>query len=92
MAYFRGIFHEVAREFPDVRTETIYVDAAALYLVQRPETFDVMVTENMFGDILSDLAAGIVGGMGMAPSGDIGDKYAVFQPSHGSVIDDIARS
>jgi 3-isopropylmalate dehydrogenase len=87
MAYFRGIFNEVAREFPDVRTEAVYVDAAALYLVQRPETFDVMVTENMFGDILSDLAAGIVGGMGMAPSGDIGDRHAVFQPSHGSAPD-----
>ena len=65
----------------------VYVDAAALYLVQRPETFDVMVTENMFGDILSDLAAGLVGGMGMAPSADIGDRYAVFQPSHGSAPD-----
>jgi 3-isopropylmalate dehydrogenase len=87
MAYFRSIFQEVAREFPDVRTEAVYVDAAALYLVQRHETFDVMVTENMFGDILSDLAAGLVGGMGMAPSADIGDKHAIFQPSHGSAPD-----
>ena len=63
------------------------MDAAALYLVQRPEMFDVMVTENMFGDILSDLGAALVGGMGMAPSADIGDKYAVFQPSHGSAPD-----
>ena len=63
------------------------VHAASLYLVQRPQTFDVMVTENMFGDILSDLAAGLVGGMGMAPSADIGDRYAVFQPSHGSAPD-----
>jgi 3-isopropylmalate dehydrogenase len=55
--------------------------------VQRPETFDVIVTENMFGDILSDLAAGLVGGMGMAPSGDVGEKHAVFQPSHGSAPD-----
>jgi 3-isopropylmalate dehydrogenase len=60
------------------------VDAAALYLVERPQSFDVLVTENMFGDILSDLAAGLVGGMGMAPSADIGDSFAVFQPSHGS--------
>jgi len=87
MAYFRRIFDEVAAEFPAVRTEKIYVDAAALYLVQRPHTFDVLVTENMFGDILSDLAAGLVGGMGMAPSGDIGDHWAVFQPSHGSAPD-----
>ncbi len=87
MAYFRGIFDEIAAEFPDVRTERIYVDAAALYLVQQPQRFDVMVTENMFGDILSDLTGGLVGGMGMAPSADIGDKYAVFQPSHGSAPD-----
>ena len=87
MAYFRGIFQEIALEFPGVRTDAVYVDAASLYLVQRPETFDVMVTENMFGDILSDLAAGLVGGMGMAPSGDIGDQYAVFQPSHGTAPD-----
>ena len=87
MAYFRGIFFEIAQEFPEVRTEAVYVDAASLYLVQRPETFDVLVTENMFGDILSDLAAGLVGGMGMAPSGDIGDKHAVFQPSHGTAPD-----
>jgi 3-isopropylmalate dehydrogenase len=87
MAFFRQVFDEVARGFPDVATERIYVDAAALYLVQRPGSFDVIVTENMFGDILSDLAAGLVGGMGMAPSADIGARYAVFQPSHGSAPD-----
>lgn len=87
MAYFRGIFEEISAEFPDVRTEKIYVDAAALYLVQNPRRFDVMVTENMFGDILSDLTGGLVGGMGMAPSADIGDTHAVFQPSHGSAPD-----
>ena len=87
MAYFRTIFQQIAREYPDVATEACYVDAAALFLVRRPQDFDVMVTENMFGDILSDLAAGLVGGMGMAPSGDIGDKYAVFQPSHGTAPD-----
>jgi 3-isopropylmalate dehydrogenase len=84
MAFFRRVFDEIAAEYPDVRTERTYVDAAALYLVQRPESFDVIVTENMFGDILSDLAAGLVGGMGMAPSADIGENYAVFQPAHGS--------
>ncbi|MFT4642152.1 MAG: 3-isopropylmalate dehydrogenase [Verrucomicrobiales bacterium] len=87
MVFFREIFNEVAKEFPEVETEAVYVDAAALFLVQRPHTFDVIVTENMFGDILSDLAAGLVGGMGMAPSGDIGDDYAVFQPSHGTAPD-----
>jgi 3-isopropylmalate dehydrogenase len=87
MAFFRQIFDEIAPEFPEVETERLYVDAVALYLVQKPEIFDVMVTENMFGDILSDLAAGLVGGMGMAPSADLGDEYAVFQPSHGSAPD-----
>jgi len=87
MVLLREIFYEVAKEFPEVETEVVYVDAAALFLVQRPETFDVIVTENMFGDILSDLAAGLVGGMGMAPSGDVGDQCAVFQPSHGTAPD-----
>ncbi len=87
MAFFREVFDEIAQEYPDIETERVYVDAAALYLVQHPERFDVIVTENMFGDILSDLAAGIVGGMGLAPSADIGDEYAVFQPAHGSAPD-----
>jgi 3-isopropylmalate dehydrogenase len=59
--------------------------------VQRPARFDVLVTENMFGDILSDLAAGLIGGMGMAPSGDIGDHHAVFQPAHGTAPDIAGR-
>ena len=87
MAFFRGIFEQIRTEFPAIEAEAIYVDAAALYLVKRPGDFDVIVTENLFGDILSDLAAGLVGGMGMAPSGDIGERYAVFQPSHGSAPD-----
>ena len=84
MAFFRSVFLEVAAEFPEVKTECVYVDAMALFLVQRPESFDVIVTENMFGDILSDLAAGLVGGMGMAPSADLGDEYGLFQPAHGT--------
>ena len=87
MAFFRRIFDEVAERYPDVKTNRTYVDAASLYLIQRPQTFDVIVTENMFGDILSDLAAGLVGGMGMAPSADIGPKHGVFQPSHGTAPD-----
>lgn len=87
MAYFREIFDQVAKEFPHIETERVYVDAMALYLVTRPHTYDVMVTENIFGDILSDLAAGIIGGMGYAPSADLGDRYAVFQPSHGTAPD-----
>ncbi len=87
MSYFRSIFYKIAQEFPDVATEHVYVDAVTLYLMSRPASYDVMVTENMFGDILSDMAAGLIGGMGMAPSGDIGDKHAIFQPSHGSAPD-----
>ena len=87
MAFFRRIFDETAARYPDVATERVYVDAAALYLVQHPERFDVLVTENMFGDILSDLLAGLIGGMGMAPSADIGERHAVFQPSHGTAPD-----
>jgi 3-isopropylmalate dehydrogenase len=91
MVFFRSVFDEVAREFPDVETDHVYVDAMAMFLVKRPEQFDVLITENMFGDILSDLAAGLVGGMGMAPSADIGDECAVFQPSHGSAPDIAGR-
>jgi 3-isopropylmalate dehydrogenase len=84
MAFFRRIFDEVAADYPDVETDRVYIDAMALFLVQHPDRFDVVVTENMFGDILSDLAAGLVGGMGLAPSADIGARHAVFQPSHGT--------
>ncbi|MEZ5356447.1 MAG: isocitrate/isopropylmalate dehydrogenase family protein [Bryobacteraceae bacterium] len=87
MSYFRGIFFDIAKQYPGIEADCVYVDAVTLYLVQRPSSFDVLVTENMFGDIVSDLAAAVVGGMGMAPSGDIGDKHAVFQPSHGSAPD-----
>ena len=87
MAFFRKVFDEVAATHADIETERLYVDACALDLVRRPWEFDVLVTENMFGDILSDLAAGLVGGMGFAPSADIGDSRAVFQPAHGSAPD-----
>jgi 3-isopropylmalate dehydrogenase len=86
-AFFRKIFDEVARDYADVKADHAYIDAQALYLVQRPQQLDVLVTENMFGDILSDLAAGLIGGMGMAPSADIGDQHAVFQPAHGTAPD-----
>ena len=86
-AYFRKVFDEVATRHPTIAGRHAYIDAMALYLVQKPQAFDVLVTENMFGDILSDLAAGLIGGMGMAPSGDIGDHHAVFQPAHGTAPD-----
>jgi 3-isopropylmalate dehydrogenase len=87
MAFFRKIFDERARQFADIDAGHHYVDATALDLVRRPWEFDVLVMENMFGDILSDLTASLVGGMGIAPSADIGDGHAVFQPAHGSAPD-----
>jgi len=86
-AFFRQIFDEQAARHKDVRADHIYIDACSAALVRRPWDFDVLVTENMFGDILSDLTAGLIGGMGMAPSADIGDKHAVFQPCHGTAPD-----
>lgn len=85
--FFRKIFYERARRFPDIAADWSYVDAMALNLIQRPWDFDVIVTENIFGDILSDLGAGLMGGLGLAPSADIGDEHAVFQPCHGSAPD-----
>lgn len=87
MAFWRQIFEERAQKFPDIKTENAYVDAMALNLVLKPWQYDVLVTENMFGDILSDLIASLVGGMGMAPSGDIGDHHGLFQPAHGTAPD-----
>ncbi len=87
MAFFRRLFDEVSQEFPDVDRSYNYVDAQALDLIRRPWDFDVLVTENMFGDILSDLAGGLVGGMGMAPCAEIGDTIGLFQPAHGSAPD-----
>lgn len=87
MAFFRQIFDEVAREFPGIEADHVYVDAMTLYMVQRPHRFDVVVAENMFGDIISDLGAGTIGGMGLAPSADVGDTHGLFQPSHGTAPD-----
>jgi len=86
-AFFRGIFDEIAKRHPEVKTDRLYVDACSAMLVKRPWDFDVMVMENMFGDIVSDITASLIGGLGMAPSADIGDKYAVFQPCHGTAPD-----
>lgn len=87
MAFFRSIFDEVRARHTDIEADYVYVDAMALNLVKRPWDYDVLVMENLMGDILSDLTAGIVGGLGMAPSGDIGDNHGLFQPSHGSAPD-----
>jgi 3-isopropylmalate dehydrogenase len=86
-AFFREMFDEAAKRHPEVKADRLYVDACSAMLVKRPWDFDVMVMENMFGDILSDMTAGLIGGMGMAPSADIGDRHAVFQPCHGTAPD-----
>lgn len=91
MVLFRQVFEEVAKDFPDLTHDCLYVDAVAMHLVQRPWKFDVMVTENMFGDILSDLGAGLMGGLGFAPSADINGTIAVFQPCHGTAPDIMGR-
>jgi 3-isopropylmalate dehydrogenase len=90
-AFFREVFDEVAAGYPDVEADHLYVDAAAMELVRRPARFDVIVTENLLGDILSDLAAGLIGGLGMAPSADIGKDAAVFQPCHGTAPDIVGK-
>jgi isocitrate/isopropylmalate dehydrogenase len=83
-----GIFKQsvldVARDFPEVQLEDVHIDAMAMQLIKRPESFDVVVTTNMFGDILSDEAAQTVGGMGVVAGANIGDRYAMFEPVHGS--------
>ena len=78
---------DVSREYPDIEAYDVIVDAAAMKLIREPESFDVLVSTNLFGDILSDLMAGLVGGLGLAPSANVGDDNAVFEPVHGSVPD-----
>src|SRR5436309_1203622 len=90
-AFFRRLFDECAARHPSVKTAHLYVDACAAMLVRQPWDFDVLVMENMFGDILSDLTAALIGGMGMAPSADIGERRAVFQPCHGTAPDIMGR-
>ncbi|MGI4796727.1 MAG: isocitrate/isopropylmalate dehydrogenase family protein [Janthinobacterium lividum] len=86
-AFMREVFLKTAAQSPEVETRVHYVDAMALDLVRRPWEFDVLPMENLFGDILSDLGAGLIGGMGFAPSADIGDAHGLFQPSHGTAPD-----
>lgn len=83
-----GIFKEsvlrLAAEYPEVKLDDLRVDAAAMNLIKRPENFDVIVTTNLFGDVLSDEGAQLVGGLGVAPGANLGDEYAMFEPIHGS--------
>lgn len=87
MAFFRKVFDERAAGFPDIEADHAYIDALALNLVRKPWEYDVMVAENLLGDIISDLTAGLIGGMGLAPSSDLGDDYGLFQPCHGTAPD-----
>jgi 3-isopropylmalate dehydrogenase len=81
---FAEVCREVAKEYPNISFEEQYVDAASMRLIKEPQNYDVIVTTNLFGDILSDEAAQLIGGLGMAPGGNIGDNFALFEPVHGS--------
>lgn len=78
---------EIAKNYPDILFEQMYVDACAMNLIRQPEQFDVIVTTNLFGDILSDESSQVVGGLGMAPAANIGDNFALFEPVHGAAFD-----
>ncbi len=81
---FASICREISKQYPDIAFNELYVDAAAMRLIKEPQEFDVLCTCNMFGDILSDEAAQLVGGLGMAPGANVGDTFALFEPIHGS--------
>lgn len=84
---FKKSFYELSKKYPDIKVNDYYVDATAMFFLTRPEMFDVIVTTNLFGDILSDEGAGLVGGLGLMPSANIGDNTGVFEPVHGSAPD-----
>ena len=84
---FRDVCRQIASKYPEVAFEEMYVDAAAMNLIRKPHEFDVIVTTNMFGDILSDEAAQVVGSIGLAAGANIGDRYGIFEPVHGSAPD-----
>jgi isocitrate/isopropylmalate dehydrogenase len=78
------IFRDLAKQYPDIWADEANIDAICMWMFKNPQDYSVLVAENMFGDIISDLCAGLVGGLGFAPSANMGDKYAVFEPTHGS--------
>ena len=84
---FRDVFYEVSKEYPGIEAEDKIVDNVAMQLVMKPQQFDVMVTENLYGDILSDLTSGLIGGLGLLPSSNLGCGYAMFEAVHGSAPD-----
>ena len=85
--FWRKIVHEIHKEYPGIQLNDMYVDNAAMQLVRNPRQFDVILTQNLFGDILSDIAAMITGSLGMLPSASLGSKYALYEPVHGSAPD-----
>ncbi len=84
---FAAACDQVAKDYPDISFEQMYVDACAMNLIRQPQEFDVIVTTNLFGDILSDESSQVVGGLGMAPAANIGDDFALFEPVHGAAFD-----
>jgi isocitrate dehydrogenase (NAD+) len=84
---FLSCFHRVAKKYPDIQAEDKIIDNACMQLVMRPEQFDVLLCENLYGDIVSDLCAGLIGGLGLVPGANIGEKSAVFEAVHGSAPD-----
>jgi len=84
---FSNVCSNVAEKFPEIKFEQMYVDACSMNLIRQPQLFDVIVTTNLFGDILSDESAQVVGGLGMAPAANIGDNFALFEPVHGAAFD-----
>ncbi|GHU09094.1 3-isopropylmalate dehydrogenase [Betaproteobacteria bacterium] len=84
MAFWRKIYNEIAAKYPDIGRDYSYVDAINIQLILHPQDYDVIVAENIYGDIISDMAGALVGSMGMCPSGDIGYDHGLFQPAHGS--------
>lgn len=84
---FKESFYRVGERYPDIEKNDFYVDAAAMYMITQPQEYQVIVASNLFGDILSDEGAGLVGGLGLAPSGNVGDEHGLFEPVHGSAPD-----
>ncbi len=83
-ALFREVFDEIGKEYPDIEKDPALIDAWAQWIIRRPEWYDVIVTTNMFGDVISDLTSTFQGGLGIAPSAEVGDRYGMFRPIHGS--------
>ena len=88
---FLRTFREVAAEYPEIAADDCIIDALCMKLVQKPEQFDVLVAPNLYGDIISDLCAGLVGGLGFAPSANIGDSTRIYEAVHGSAPDIAGR-